>query len=39
MNSKILSTKDLLKMIEELKLQIKDLQHQIDVLLLVKGKK
>jgi len=39
MSSKTVSTKDLLKMIEELKLQIKDLQHQIDVLLLVKGTK
>lgn len=39
MNSKTVSTKELLKMIEELKLQIKDLQHQIDVLLLIKGTK
>lgn len=39
MSSKTVSTKDLLKMIEELQLQILDLKHQVDVLLLVKGKK
>jgi hypothetical protein len=38
MSSKTVSTKDLLKMIEELKLQVQDLKHQVDVLLLVKGK-
>lgn len=39
MSSKTVSIKDLLKMIEELQLQIRDLKHQVDVLLLVKGKK
>jgi hypothetical protein len=38
MSSKTVSTKELLRMLEELQTQVKELQHQVDVLLLVKGK-